>query len=141
MITLTLNPGAVNSKVFPVGILLVVGTTRLGCAGELLSVGAPCNCCKVPVFATEENGSSNVRSVLFCTVFEICKQVDERLHFMLYTDDTFMITSCEVVFRVTLQKTVPLGDGNVLGRYSSPLFRLKSYTVMESTSTLLHHTA
>lgn len=61
--------------------------------------------------------------------------------FVLYPDDTFMITSCEVVFRVTLQKTVPLGDGNVLGRYSSPLFRLKSYTVMESTSTLLHHTA
>lgn len=81
MITLTLNPGAVNCKVFPVGILLVVGATRLGCAGELLSVGAPCNCCKVPVFATEENGSSNVRSVLFCTVFEIYNQVNERLHF------------------------------------------------------------
>ena len=40
---------------------------------------------------------------------------------------TLMITLLDDKFRVTLQNRVPVGEGNVLGRYSSPLLRLKSW--------------
>lgn len=40
---------------------------------------------------------------------------------------TLMIISSVEVLRTTLQKRVPVGLGRVLGRYSSPRFKLKSF--------------
>ena len=70
LITLTLNPGAVKLKVLPVEMLLVRGTTVFGCAGVLLALCEPVNCCKDPDEATLLNGSWNVRSAAAATVFD-----------------------------------------------------------------------
>ena len=66
--TLTLNPGAVKSNVFPVWMVLVTGTTKLGWAGVLLAVWAPVRLCRIPVLATVLKGSWNVRSAEELTV-------------------------------------------------------------------------
>lgn len=72
LITLTLNGAAVKLIVFPVPMLLVVGTTALGCCGVLLAVIAPVRTCTVPVVATLLNGNWNTSGALELAVFEIC---------------------------------------------------------------------
>lgn len=43
------------------------------------------------------------------------------------SDQTLIMTLLDELARVTLQKRVPVGEGRVLGRYSSPLLTLNSY--------------
>ena len=59
--------------VLPVDNDDVTGTTRLGCCGVLLAVGAACRSCKVPVDATFWNGKMKLSASAVLAVLAICK--------------------------------------------------------------------
>lgn len=128
--TLTLKPGAVKLKVCPVEMVLVTGSTVVGWSGVLLSLKAPVICSNDPEDATLSKGNWNVRSEAAATVFETligmeCKKLGRKNN--VRKRHTLKMISPEEIERVTLQKMVPVGVGRVLGRYSSPLFKLKSW--------------
>lgn len=126
LMTLTLNPGALKLIVLPVAMVDVTGTTRFGWAGVLLAVWAPCNDCRVPEEATLLNGSWKTRGAAVPAVFAtyVRSAPHQLAGGLMYT---LMITLLSAVDRTTLQNTVPVLDGRVLGRYSSPLFRLNNW--------------
>ena len=60
--------------VFPVVIVDVTGTTKFGCCGVLLAVGAPCNNSNVPVGATFLKGKTKLRLAALLAVFTAFRQ-------------------------------------------------------------------
>jgi len=81
-------------------MLLVWGVMRFGLAGVLLAVAVPVNTWAVPVVATLEKGRLKVRRDAVAAVLE-----------------TLIMSWFVDVLRTTLQKTVPVLEGSVLGRY------------------------
>lgn len=69
--TLTLTPGALKLKVFPVVMVLVTGTIKFGVVGVLLAVAEPVSTCAVPVVETVLNGMLKVKAALALAVLEI----------------------------------------------------------------------
>lgn len=129
--TLTLKPGDMKVNVFPVVIVDVFGTAVVGAVGVLLAVSAPVRIWAVLLVATVLNGRVNVIEEEAATVFEIWRfqvatYVKAAAASISYCRLTLILTVFVAVVRVTLQKTVPVELGKVLGRYSSPLFKLNS---------------
>ena len=114
-------------KRLPVTILLVTGTAVLGDDGVLLVVASPADrTWAIPVDTAPLNDEerTNITEVGVSIVLEIYNGVKHAR--MLEERPTFMIISLVEYLRTTLQNNVPFAFGNVLGKYASPRFRLKS---------------
>jgi hypothetical protein len=112
--------------------------TLLGESGVLLALASPFNNCTVPVDATFAKGSWNVILWGVPSVLEIylrnvlseesAETASSYVNWML----TLISSSLVAFLLVTLQNNVPLELGSVLGRYSSPLFKLNILYVFKS---------
>lgn len=100
----------------------------MGFCAVLLLVGLPVRTCAVPLVATLLNAKLKVRRAALLPVLEIYPtQLSAKMINVFRKMMTLMISWPVDVLRTTLQKTVPVLEGKVLGIYWSPRFRLKSF--------------
>ena len=95
----------------------------MGFCGVLLLVGFPVRTCAVPLVATLLNAKLKVRLAVLLPVLEIYPtQLSVNMKKCFEKMMTLMMSWPVDVLRTTLQKTVPVLEGKVLGIYWSPRF-------------------